>query len=63
MGVISGLIGGGGSIGGAVFAAVFKKYPDSSMPFTILGIVVMTVSLTTFLLKVEGKRLVEFRRK
>ncbi|CAB4397614.1 unnamed protein product [Rhizophagus irregularis] len=63
MGVISGLIGGGGSIGGAVFAAVFKKYPSSSMPFTILGIVVMVVSFTTFLLKIEGRRLLEFRKK
>jgi len=63
MGVISGLIGGGGSIGGAVFAAVFKKYPASSMPFTILGIVVMIVSFTAFLLKIEGRRLLEFKRK
>lgn len=63
MGAISGLIGGGGSIGGAAFAAVFKKYPSSSMPFTILGIVVMVVSFATFLLKVEGRRLLEFNRR
>ncbi|GBC03702.1 hypothetical protein RclHR1_05270011 [Rhizophagus clarus] len=63
MGVVSGLVGGGGSIGGAVFAAVFKKYPDSSMPFTILGIIVMIVSFATFLLKVEERRLIEFKRK
>lgn len=63
MGVISGLVGGGGSIGGAVFAAVFKKFPASSTPFTILGIVVMVVSFTSFLLKIEGRRLLEFRKK
>ncbi|CAG8767973.1 4278_t:CDS:2, partial [Rhizophagus irregularis] len=38
MGIHVQLKRGGGSIGDAVFAAVFKKFPQSSMSFTILGI-------------------------
>uniref|UniRef100_U9TQ09 Uncharacterized protein n=1 Tax=Rhizophagus irregularis (strain DAOM 181602 / DAOM 197198 / MUCL 43194) TaxID=747089 RepID=U9TQ09_RHIID len=40
MGIHVQLKRGGGSIGDAVFAAVFKKFPQSSMSFTILGILI-----------------------
>ncbi|POG70589.1 hypothetical protein GLOIN_2v1775723, partial [Rhizophagus irregularis DAOM 181602=DAOM 197198] len=63
MGIHVQLKRGGGSIGDAVFAAVFKKFPQSSMSFTILGILVMIVSFASFLLKIEGRRLFEFNRK
>jgi len=64
MGIVSGWVGGGGSIGGAVFTAIFKLYGfESPKPFMVLGITVMIVSLTTFLLKVDGRMLIELRRR
>ncbi|RIA86187.1 nitrate transporter [Glomus cerebriforme] len=64
MGAVSGLVGGGGSIGGAIFTAVFKAYgPKTPMPFTVLGIVVMIVSFTTLLLRIDGRMLLEWKRK
>jgi hypothetical protein len=64
MGIVSGWIGGGGSVGGAVFTAIFKLYGfESPRPFAVLGVTVMAVSLTTFLLKIDGRRIIEFRRR
>jgi NNP family nitrate/nitrite transporter-like MFS transporter len=64
MGIVSGWVGGGGSIGGAVFTAIFKLYGfESPTPFMVIGIVVMVVSLTTFFLRVDGKMLIELKRR
>jgi len=63
MGAVSGLVGAGGSIGGVAFTSLFKAYPfESATPFMVLGIVVMIVSLTTFLLRINRTMLIQFRR-
>ncbi|CAI2163006.1 14538_t:CDS:2 [Funneliformis geosporum] len=64
VGAISGLIGAGGNIGGVAFNAVFKLYSGGDTPigFMVLGIVVMVVSFSTFLLKIDGRRLIEFKK-
>ncbi|CAG8566883.1 6829_t:CDS:2 [Funneliformis mosseae] len=64
VGAISGLVGAGGNMGGVAFNAVFKLYSSEATPtgFMVLGIVVMVVSFSSFFLKIEGRRLVEFKR-
>jgi NNP family nitrate/nitrite transporter-like MFS transporter len=63
MGAVSGLVGAGGSVGGVAFTALFKAYAfDSPRPFMILGIIVMIISLTTMLLRINGTMLIQFRK-
>ncbi|CAG8671744.1 15943_t:CDS:2, partial [Gigaspora rosea] len=62
-GTIAGLIGTGGTLGGLIFNSVFAHY-SSSIPegFLVTGIVVVVLSLTTFLLKVSGERIISIKR-
>ncbi|CAG8484586.1 9095_t:CDS:2 [Cetraspora pellucida] len=62
-GTVAGLIGTGGTIGGIAFASVFKLYANSLQNgFMVIGLVVMCISFTTFLLKVTGERLIPIKR-
>ncbi|CAG8443358.1 15403_t:CDS:2 [Funneliformis mosseae] len=64
VGAISGLVGAGGNIGGLIFTGVFKAYAhDTPAAFLVLGGVTMCVSLMTFLIKIDGRMLLEIRRK
>jgi len=60
VGAISGLVGAGGNIGGLIFSGVFKVYAyNTPYAFMVLGLTVMGVSLLTFFMKIEGRRLIE----
>jgi NNP family nitrate/nitrite transporter-like MFS transporter len=64
VGAISGLVGAGGNIGGLIFSGVFKAYADNTpIAFMVLGLAVMGISLLSFLLRIDGRMLIEFRRK
>ncbi|CAI2173241.1 2549_t:CDS:2 [Funneliformis geosporum] len=64
VGAISGLVGAGGNVGGLIFTGVFKAYShDTPAAFLVLGGVTIGVSLMTFLMKIDGRRLLEIRRK
>lgn len=63
-GTISGLVGAGGNVGGVIFSIVFKRYThETPMAFLIIGLCVLGVSFSTFLLRVQGRMLIEFNRK
>ncbi|CAG8537778.1 7479_t:CDS:1 [Acaulospora morrowiae] len=64
VGTVSGLVGAGGNVGGLVFATVFKIYagPRTPYAFLVIGATVMSVSFLTFLLRVNGRMLVELKR-
>lgn len=62
-GAISGLVGAGGNVGGLIFTIIFRKYSDDTpTAFMVIGCVVMVVAFVTFTLKVEGKRLISFKK-
>ncbi|KAJ3336856.1 High-affinity nitrate transporter 2.1 [Gonapodya sp. JEL0774] len=54
-GAVSGLVGAGGNIGGAVFNAIFTAYlGDPTKAFLIMGVIVVISSLSTFVLSIGG---------
>jgi len=64
VGAVSGLVGAGGNIGGLIFTGVFKAYVGKpEIAFMVLGLSVMGISLMTFLLRIDGRMLIELRRK
>ncbi|RIB26967.1 nitrate high affinity transporter [Gigaspora rosea] len=62
-GTIAGLIGTGGTLGGLMFNSIFAHF-RSSIPegFLVTGIIVTVLSLTTFLLKVSGEKIIPIKR-
>ncbi|KXS15189.1 MFS general substrate transporter [Gonapodya prolifera JEL478] len=56
-GAVSGLVGAGGNIGGALFNVLFQAYlNDPSKGFFIMGVIVAVSSLLTFCLSIGGVR-------
>ncbi|KAJ3330017.1 High-affinity nitrate transporter 2.1 [Gonapodya sp. JEL0774] len=56
-GTVSGMVGAGGNIGGAIFNVIFAARLDKpSQGFLIMGIVVLVGSLSTFALSIQGTR-------
>ncbi|KAJ1557844.1 High-affinity nitrate transporter 2.1, partial [Nowakowskiella sp. JEL0078] len=61
MGTVSGLVGAGGSIGGALFNVVFSIYvKDPATAFRIMGIVVAVSAFFTCFLNVQKQSLLKF---
>ncbi|RIA92043.1 nitrate transporter [Glomus cerebriforme] len=55
VGAVSGLVGAGGNIGGLIFTGVFNVYANNTpFAFMVLGLVVMGVSFTTFLIRIKN---------
>jgi NNP family nitrate/nitrite transporter-like MFS transporter len=63
-GTISGLVGAGGNLGGFACSYIFRAYThETPMAFLIIGLCVLGISFSTFLLRVQGRMLIEFNRK
>lgn len=64
MGAVSGLVGAGGNLGGAIFNVVFTIYVDDPrQAFRIMGYVVLIAgALFNFLVRVQGQSLLSGRK-
>ena len=56
MGIASGLVGAGGTLGGALFTVLFKGFLyNQQKAFLIMGCIVLSSSLCSLFLRVEGE--------